>query len=58
LATKSMGALIVGDIIYDSYPGTPTNGGGNWIALKQLGVGPSIAFQIDTNGAILDIYTC
>lgn len=55
---KTLSTLTYGDIIYLSYPGTPENGGGKWVALKEGGIGSSIAFQIDTNGEILDIYTC
>jgi hypothetical protein len=41
------------DIIYDSYPGTPTNGGNLWVALTSGGVDPKLGFQIGTNGAVL-----
>jgi len=55
---KPLASLLVGDFIYDVYPGTPTNGGGLWVALKTGGIGSAYAFQIDTNGEILDTYTC
>jgi hypothetical protein len=54
----AISSLIVGNIIYDTYPSFPTNGGSNWIALKQGGVGQAYAFQIDNSGVILDIFTC
>ena len=47
--------ITVGDIIYDSYPGTPTNGGNNWIALKLGGVGDAYSFQINTVGAVIAV---
>jgi hypothetical protein len=55
---KPLASLIVGDFIYDTYPSSPTNGGGQWVALKVGGAGQGYAFQIDTNGEILDTYTC
>ena len=41
------------DIIYDVYPGTPTNGGSLWVALTSGGTDPKLAFQIGTNGAVI-----
>jgi hypothetical protein len=41
------------DIIYDSYPSTPTNGNNLWVALTSGGVNPKFGFQIGTNGAVL-----
>lgn len=58
IGTKLIYNITVGDFIYDVYPSSPTNGGGNWVALKQNGTGPSYSFQIDTNGEVLDTYTC
>lgn len=55
---KTLLTLTYGDTIYTSYPSTPENGGGKWVALKEGGIGSSIAFQLDTNGQILDIYVC
>jgi hypothetical protein len=55
---KTLLTLTIGDVIYSSYPFAVENGGGKWVALKTGGVGISMAFQIDTNGEILDIYTC
>jgi len=52
---SSLAAITVGDIFYDSYPGTPTNGGNNWIALKSGGVGDAYAFQINTVGAVIAV---
>ena len=53
-----LSSLSVGDYIYDTYPGSPTNGGNNWVALKTGGVGQGYAFQIDSLGQIVDTYTC
>ena len=55
---KTLSTLTVGDFLYDSYPSSPTNGGGQWVALKVGGAGAAYSFQIDTNGEILDTYTC
>ena len=55
---KPLASLTVGDFIYDTYPGSPTNGHDNWVALKVGGVGASYAFQINFVGEILDTYTC
>jgi hypothetical protein len=55
---KPLASLTVGDFLYDSYPSSPTNGGSQWVALKVGGAGAGYAFQIDTNGEILDTYTC
>jgi hypothetical protein len=55
---KTLSTLNNGEIIYDSYPATPTNGGGLWVALTTGGVGPKRAFQIASNGEILDSYNC
>jgi hypothetical protein len=41
------------DIIYDSYPGSPTNGGNLWVALTSGGVDPKLGFQIGTDGAVI-----
>lgn len=57
-SNKSISNLTVGDYMYDVYPSSPTNGGNQWVALKSFGVGPSYAFQIATDGEILDTYTC
>ena len=48
-------SIIVGDIIYDSYPSTPTNGNNNWIALKLQGIGTAYSFQIDSNGQVIQV---
>ena len=58
ITTKPLTGLTIGDVVYDSYPSTPTVGGNNWIAFKELGVGPSRAFQIDNTGVILATYNC
>jgi hypothetical protein len=55
---KALSAMTIGDIIYDTYPSTPTNGGGSWVALKVGGTGQGYAFQIATDGEILDTYLC
>jgi hypothetical protein len=52
---SSLASIIVGDIFYDSYPGTPTNGGNNWIALKSGGVGDAYSFQINTDGSVTSV---
>jgi hypothetical protein len=57
-SNKPIVNLTIGDFIYDAYPSSPTNGGNLWIALKANGLGPSYAFQIATDGEILDTYTC
>ena len=57
-STKTLINLTVGDFLYDTYPGSPTNGGTQWIALKAFGIGPSYAFQVASDGEILDTYTC
>jgi hypothetical protein len=57
-SNKTLNNLIVGDFMYDSYPSLPTNGGNQWVALKNLGLGPSYAFQVANDGEILDTYTC
>jgi hypothetical protein len=49
---SSLASIVPGDIIYDSYPGTPTNGNGNWIALRAGGVGTAYAFIIASNGEV------
>jgi hypothetical protein len=41
------------DIIYDSYPGSPTNGGNLWVALTSGGVDPKLGFQIGTDGTVI-----
>ncbi len=55
-STKSSLSLIeVGDIIYDTYPSTPTNGGDNWIALKLNGIGDAYSFQINSSGQVIAV---
>ena len=55
-STKSSLSLIeVGDIIYDTYPSTPTNGGNNWIALKLNGIGDAYSFQINSSGQVIAV---
>jgi len=49
---SSLASIVVSDIFYDAYPSTPTNGGGNWIALKAGGVGDAYSFQIDASGVV------
>ncbi len=55
---KLLSTLNNGEIIYDTYPTVPTNGGGLWVALTEGGIGPKRAFQIASNGEILDSYNC
>jgi hypothetical protein len=57
-SNKALASLTIGDYLYDAYPTSPTNGGNNWIALKVGGVGQGYAFQVATDGEILDTYTC
>ncbi len=57
-ALKPLASLIVGDVIYDTYPSTPTNGNDLWVALKTGGAGTARAFQINSIGEILDTYNC
>jgi hypothetical protein len=52
---SNLSLIVVGDIIYDSYPSTPTNGGDNWIALKSGGVGDAYSFQINTSGQVIQV---
>ena len=52
---SSLASITVGDVFYDSYPGTPTNGGNNWIALKSGGVGDAYSFQINTGGSVIAV---
>lgn len=55
---KPLSSLTVGDYLYDTYPSTPTNGGGLWIALKVGGVGQAYSFEVQSDGEITDTYTC
>jgi hypothetical protein len=55
---KPLASLTIGDFLYDTYPSSPTNGGGLWIALRVGGVGQGYAFQVDTTGEILDKHIC
>lgn len=57
-SNKTINNLTVGDYMYDIYPSSFTNGGNQWVALKANGLGPSYAFQIATDGEIIDTYTC
>ena len=52
---SSLASIAVNDIIYDSYPSTPTNGGNNWVALKASGVGDAYSFQINTVGEVSQV---
>jgi hypothetical protein len=55
---KPLASLTVGDYLYDSYPGSPTDGNNLWVALKVGGAGAGYAFQVADDGEILDTYTC
>jgi hypothetical protein len=55
---KTLSSLINGDIIYDTYPTSPTNGNDKWVALTIGGTGSKRAFQISSVGEILDTYNC
>jgi hypothetical protein len=52
---SNLSLIVVGDIIYDTYSSTPTNGGDNWIALKSGGVGDAYSFQINTSGQVIQV---
>ncbi len=51
-------SIIPGDIVYDTYPSTPTNGGFNWLAIKLNGTGPAYAIQISNTGVIISVVPC
>jgi hypothetical protein len=55
---SSLASITIGDIIYNSYPTTPTNGGNNWVALKLNGSGESRPIRIGTDGTVLDVGVC
>jgi hypothetical protein len=57
-SNKSLSTLTIGDFLYDTYPSSATNGNNLWVALKVGGVGQGYAFQVATDGEILDTYTC
>ena len=50
-----LSSIGIGDIFYDSYPSSPTNGGNNWIALKTGGVGDAYTFEIDSAGVVINV---
>ena len=52
---SSLSLINVGDVIYDTYPSSPTNGNNNWVALKSGGIGDAYSFQIDTSGVVTAI---
>ena len=52
---SNLSLIVVGDIIYDTYSSTPTNGGDNWIALKSGGVGDAYSFQINSSGQVTQV---
>lgn len=63
ITKQTLDGLVIGDILYDTYPNKPTNGNNKWIALKTLGSCaqcPSgvYALQIGNDGKILDIKFC
>jgi hypothetical protein len=53
--TTPLSSINIGDVFYDSYPLSPTNGGNNWIALKTGGVGDAYTFQIDPLGVVIAV---
>jgi hypothetical protein len=57
-SNKSLSLLTTGDFLYDVYPSSPTNGGGNYVALKVGGVGTAYYFQVQSDGEITDNGTC
>ena len=52
---STLASITAGDVIYDSYPSSPTNGNNNWIALKDGGVGDAYSFQINTVGVVTTV---
>jgi hypothetical protein len=56
--TTTVPYLTLGVRVYDSYPGTPTNGNNNWVALRYQGVGTKYAVQIDGSGYIIGWSIC
>ena len=57
-SNKPLSLLTTGDFLYDTYPSSPTNGGGLYIALKVGGTGTAYWFQVQSDGEILDNGTC
>lgn len=57
-SNKPLSSLTTGDYLYDTYPSSPTNGGGLYIALKVGGVGTAYWFQVQSDGEITDNGTC
>jgi len=57
-SNKSLPLLTTGDFLYDVYPGTPTVGGNQFVALKVGGVGTAYWFQVQNDGEIIDNGTC
>jgi len=58
-SNKSLLSLGVSDIMYDNFALTiPTNGNGLFIALSNNGGVTRVAFEIASNGLILDTYIC
>jgi hypothetical protein len=57
-SNKSLSSLTTGDYLYDTYPSSPTNGGGQYIALTVGGVGTRYYFQVQSDGEITDNGTC
>ena len=57
-SNKPLASLTTGDYLYDTYPSSPTNGGGQYIALTVGGVGTRYWFQVQADGEITDNGTC
>lgn len=57
-SNKSLPLLTTGDFLYDTFPSSPTNGGGLFVALKVGGVGTAYWFQVASDGEILDNGVC
>jgi hypothetical protein len=56
ISTKStLSSITVGDIIYDSYPSTPTNGDNKWIGLRFGNSLTEYTFQISSTGVVLTL---
>ena len=51
-------SIDVGDVLYDSYNTTLTNGNGLWVPLKYNGTGTAQSVRVSTTGVVLEVVTC
>jgi hypothetical protein len=51
-------SIDVGDILYDSYNTTLTNGNGLWVPLKYNGTGTATSVRVSTTGVVLEVVYC